>query len=1347
MMLQAAQDARTAYLGGGRLIALMLISVIGMLAGCEGSYYPTSYAEPAQLTSIAVGPPDSNVPLGLVGHFKATGIYSNGVKMDLSTQVAWRSMNTTVALMGGGGVATTVSPGATMIMATLGRVSGSTSLTVTPATLMSMSVTPANPSIASGLSEAFSATGIYSDHTAHDLTSAVTWSSSNSAVASVNTLTGTTELVSAQSPGSTTITATLGGVSASTNLTVTAATLVSIGVTPTNSTLAKGLNAALKASGVYTDHSTQDLTATVTWSSSAPAVATVANAPGSNGVVSALSQGSAEIVAAYGSLSGSTMLTVSAATLVSIGVTPSNPNLAKGLKAQFTAMGTYTDNTLQNLTAVAVWSSSDPTLASVSNAAGFEGQVTALNPGGATITATTGAIQNSSSLTVTPATLVSIAITPANPSIANGLGAQLTATGTYTDNSTQNLTAVVAWQSLTPTVASVSNAAGSNGLAMSVGPGSATITASSGAAVGSTVLTVTPATLVSIAVTPANPSVANGLSTQFIATGTYTDNSTQNLTTVVAWSSSDTTVASVSNAAGSNGLTVAVGTGSATISAASGAALGSTTLTVTPATLVSIAVTPANPSVANGLSTQFIATGTYTDNSTQNLTAAVAWSASDSTVASVSNAPGSNGLALAVGKGSATIMAASGAVSGSTMLTVTPATLVSIAVTPANPSIANGTTQQFTATGTYTDNSTQNLTAAVTWNSTNPGVAAVSNATGSNGLATTAGQGSVTISAALGGVSGPTGLTVTAATLVSLTVIPANPSIANGTSQQFAVTGTYTDSSTQDLTSSVSWSSSNTSMVSISNASGSNGLASTLTAGSVTITATLGSVSGSTGLTVTPAALVSIAVIPAVPSISNGTNQQFAATGTYTDGSTQPLTAAVTWTSSNTSVATVSNAAGSNGLASSAGQGTSTITASLGSVSGVTVLTVTPASLVSIAVTPANASIASGTSQQFTATGTYTDESTQNLTTAATWTSSAPSVAAISNAARSNGLAVGGTVGGASISAAMGSIVSATVTLTVTAAPEYAYVSNQNANTVSEYVIGAGGALTLIGTVATGNEPNAVAVDPAHRYVYVANWTDGSISEYAVGAGGTLSSIGTIAAGSNPASLTVDTTGQYVYAANLAGNTISQYAIGTGGVLTALGNVAAAGGPISVNVDPTGKYLYVAGETGNVVYEYSIGAGGLLTSLGTVATGSDPQYVIIDPTGRYAYVVNWNDATVSEYTVNSNGTLTAIGTIASGSNPETVVVDPSGRYVYAENWGSNTVSEYAIGTGGALSSIGTLATGSGPWFLSIDLTGSDVYVVNFNDSTVSEYTIGTGGVLTAIGTVSTGSGPNAITSD
>ena len=129
----------------------------------------------------------------------------------------------------------------------------------------------------------------------------------------------------------------------------------------------------------------------------------------------------------------------------------------------------------------------------------------------------------------------------------------------------------------------------------------------------------------------------------------------------------------------------------------------------------------------------------------------------------------SNGLATAVGTGSTTIQAASGSINGSTMLTVTAAALVSISVTPKNLSIVNGTNQQFTATGTYTDSSTQDLTTTVSWDSTNPSVAKISNTPGSNGLATALTTGSTTIQATLNSVPGSTTLTVTASLLSVIT--------------------------------------------------------------------------------------------------------------------------------------------------------------------------------------------------------------------------------------------------------------------------------------------------------------------------------------------------------------------------------------------------------------------------------------------------------------------------------------------------------------------------------------------------------------------------------------------------
>jgi len=174
-----------------------------------------------------------------------------------------------------------------------------------------------------------------------------------------------------------------------------------------------------------------------------------------------------------------------------------------------------------------------------------------------------------------------------------------------------------------------------------------------------------------------------------------------------------------------------------------------------------------------------------------------------------------------------------------------PPTLTSITVTPATPSAPPGTTVQFHSTGTYSDNSTQDLTSTATWASSNTTGATITAA----GLATagTAGQ-STTISATSGAISGSTTLTVTAATLKSITVTPASSSAVAGTTVQFHATGTYSDNSTQDLTATAPWASSNTAGATITSA----GLATAGTAGqSTTISATSGVISGSTTFTAT----------------------------------------------------------------------------------------------------------------------------------------------------------------------------------------------------------------------------------------------------------------------------------------------------------------------------------------------------------------------------------------------------------------------------------------------------------------------------------------------------------------
>ncbi len=256
-----------------------------------------------------------------------------------------------------------------------------------------------------------------------------------------------------------------------------------------------------------------------------------------------------------------------------------------------------------------------------------------------------------------------------------------------------------------------------------------------------------------------------------------------------------------------------------------------------------------------------------------------------------------------------------------------PATLVSIALQPSAPGMVPGTTLQLQAIGNYDDNSVSNLTSAVTWESADPAVATVSG----TGLVTAANTGaaSTTITARSGTVSGSTVLTLSP--LQSLSVAPADQTIAGGTSQQFTTIGTLQNGATQDLTAFVTWSSSDAAIATISGT----GLASTVSSptGSIIITAARDTVTGTTSLT--SAAVTSIAVTPASASIALGTSRQFTAIGTLTGGITQNLTTFALWSSSSPSVATVGNTAGSFGLAESRGTGTTNILASFGTVTSI----------------------------------------------------------------------------------------------------------------------------------------------------------------------------------------------------------------------------------------------------------------------------------------------------------------------------------------------------------------------------------------------------------------------------
>jgi len=275
---------------------------------------------------------------------------------------------------------------------------------------------------------------------------------------------------------------------------------------------------------------------------------------------------------------------------------------------------------------------------------------------------------------------------------------------------------------------------------------------------------------------------------------------------------------------------------------------------------------------------------------------------------------------------------------GASTTTTTTKSLSSISITPSNASIAVNATEQFTATGNYSDGSTANLSPSVTWASSNPSVAKVSE----TGVGTGVNAGTTSITATMSGVTGSTTLTVTAAavTVTSIAVSPATASITTGATQQFTATATYSNGSTGNVTTSATWTSTNTTAATVNPA----GLATGSSAGSATISATLSGTSGSATLTVVAPTLTSITVTPSNPSFANGATEQFTATANYSNNTTANVTSRVTWSSSNTAVATIS----SSGLATGQGGGTTTISAAMSGQTGSTTASVTLSGTTSI---------------------------------------------------------------------------------------------------------------------------------------------------------------------------------------------------------------------------------------------------------------------------------------------------------------------------------------------------------------------------------------------------------------
>lgn len=406
-------------------------------AGVSKSAGNVSLSAPAVLNSISVSSSKSSNAAGLSEQLTAMANMSDGASTVATATVSWSSDNPSVMKVDSNGLATGLKPGSATVTATKGAFTGSVLLTVTDAVLSTVTVSPSTVSLPLGLTQTLAATGTYSDGSSKAIATGVVWSVNNDKV-----VVSDSGVVLAKAVGSSVVTAAVGGVSANVTVQSTSAVLKSISLATSASassvSVAAGLSQQLKATGLYSDGTTQDVSSSVKWSATGNNVAV-----NNNGLLTSTAQGNSTVTATdtSTSIAGTLSATVTPAVLSSLAISPSSPSIAAGLNQQLTLTGTFSDGSTSTSLSNAIWASSTTTYATVAS----NGLAAGVKKGSSTLTVNVGGLSANVVLAVTDPVVQSLFISSVLASISNGASTVLTAIANFSDSTTQAVTGVVNW--------------------------------------------------------------------------------------------------------------------------------------------------------------------------------------------------------------------------------------------------------------------------------------------------------------------------------------------------------------------------------------------------------------------------------------------------------------------------------------------------------------------------------------------------------------------------------------------------------------------------------------------------------------------------------------------------------------------------------------------------------------------------------------------------------------------------------------------------------------------------------------------------------------------------------------
>jgi parallel beta-helix repeat protein len=695
-----------------------------------------------------------------------------------------------------------------------------------------ITISPSSASIVAGGSQAFTAQGFDAAGNSFDVTASTTFSVAPDGSCSGNVCTASTA-------GPHTVTGNDGGVTSTASLTVTAAALDHLVLSPASATIVSGGSQTYAAEGRdQYDNSLGDVTSTTTFSIAPDGSCGAATCTASIG-------GPHTVTGTKNSKTGTATLQVTSGTLDHIVISPSSATITAGGSQMYTAEGfDAAGNPLGEVTAATTFSI-------LPNGSCSGNRCTATTAGAHTVTGNDSGKTSTASLTVNAGPLDHLELAPPSATIASGDSQTYTAEGRdQYDNSLGEVTGATNF-----TIAPEGSCKRARCTATVAGLH--TVTGDDGGKTGTASLQVTAGSVLDhIVISPSSATITAGGSQTYTAEGF--DASNNSLGDVTA----ATTFSIAPNGSCSGNTCTATTAGAHTVTGNDGGKTSTASLTVNAGPLDHLALAPASSSIQSGGSQTYTADGRdQYDNSLGDVTAATTFS-----IAPDGSCTGATCTASATG--AHTVTGDDGGKTGTASLQVAAGNVLDhIIISPSSATIAAGGSQTYTAEGfDAAGNSLGDVTAATTFSILPNGSCSVNTCT-----ATTAGAHTVTGND--GGKTSTASLTVSAGPLDHLALAPASSSIQSGGSRTYTADGRdQYDNSLGDVTAATTFS--------IAPDGSCTGAACTATvAGAHTVTGTKGGTTGTASLQVTPGPLERISLSPASATINVGGSQAYAATG------------------------------------------------------------------------------------------------------------------------------------------------------------------------------------------------------------------------------------------------------------------------------------------------------------------------------------------------------------------------------------------------------------------------------------------------------------------------------------